>query len=80
VLRTGSGVSTILTVKPDLKLVYDAETIITADNMHIVQTCLNWYKHWCAVGNVAGAHTSADVLRGEIAKVRKKNRSSKKKE
>jgi hypothetical protein len=50
VLRTGSGVSTILIVKPELKLVYDAETIITGDNMHIVQTCLNCYKHWCAVG------------------------------
>ena len=67
-------------VEPELQLVSDAETIITTANAHIVQTCLNWYKHWCAAGNIAAAKTAADILREEIVKAGKMTHSSGKKD
>ena len=61
-------------LKPNAQLVREAQSLTTAANAHMIEKCLKWYEHWCAVGNKAGAEASAGTLRAEIAKAKKMRR------
>jgi hypothetical protein len=56
-------------LKPDPQLVYEAERITNAANVHGIRMALKWYEHWCAVGNEAVAEDSADSLRQRFARL-----------
>jgi hypothetical protein len=58
-------------LKLNAQLVREAQSLTTASNFQMIEKCLKWYKHWCAVGNKAGAAASAGTLRAEIAKAKK---------
>ena len=55
-------------MEPDPQLVYEAQRIIKASNVHTVTKCLKWYQHWCHVGNMSAAEVSAHRLREEVQK------------
>ena len=54
---------------PDPTLVYEAQRITTGANVHVIRKALQWYEHWCEVGNNSAADVAAATLRQEIAKV-----------
>ena len=51
---------------PDTQLVYEAQRVIKASNVHTIAKCLKWYEHWCHVGNVAATEMAARRLRQEV--------------
>ena len=62
-------------MRPDPQLVYAAERIINASNVHLIRKCLTWYTHWCRVGNTTGMQTSEAVLRNELRKAQAEERA-----
>ena len=62
-------------MKPDPQLVYAAERIIKASNVHLIRKCLTWYTHWCRVGNKAAMQTSEAVLKNELRKAHAEERA-----
>jgi len=62
-------------MRPDPQLVYAAERIIRASNVHFIRKCLTWYTHWCRVGNKAGMEASEAILRRELQKAHAEERA-----
>ncbi|HKS75676.1 MAG TPA: hypothetical protein VJQ82_20865 [Terriglobales bacterium] len=55
-------------ITPDSILVFEAQKAVTGANIHVVQKALQWYLHWCEVGNESAAHVAAQTLQQEIVK------------
>jgi len=57
-----------LVLRSDPQLIYEAQRITAAANVHTIHKALKWYEHWCELGNEAAAEVAAQTLRTEIAK------------
>ena len=63
-------------IKPDPVLVFEAERIVSAANVHRIHMGLAWYTYWCSQNKQYTAAVSAKLLRLEIAEARESQREA----